>query len=519
MKHTSGFAAYFILLSTLLLGACERASETASPAPVKQPPAARIQWFDGSVDQAFALAGREHRPIYLYWGASWCPPCQEIKHTVFLDPDFIALSRLFVPVYLDGDSAQAQQAGDRFKVRGYPTMIVFNPQGTEITRIPGGIDIARYNTVLQLSLDQMRPVSELVQLALSDPARLGAGDFFQLAYYSWSQDAAALPAGTPASLFRDLAERAPDELAAARLYMQYLVSLQDEPPAEREATAAGAGDAVRRVLASDELTLGCWDTLAYRPEILELVIAEGAAGASLSSLWETRVLGLRHHPSLSTSEQLAGWLPYLHFHFRHTEEPLSAEVREDLEADLSHADHVTTDAHARQSVVSQMEYVYQQARLMDAARNLLLAELERAAEPYYFMSGLGAIAEEEGRADEAVDWYRQAYEASRGEATRLQWGASYVRALIRMTPDDTGAVAGATATLLDEVERPEELFSGRNFRVLRSLDQTLAGWQSGTGSATIAAGFHSRIADLCTGLPAASPQRENCLSLAGAPAG
>lgn len=65
--------------------------------------------------------------MFLYWGAVWCPPCNQVKSTIFNRPDFIAATRQFVPVYLDGDSENAQQLGEKFKVRGYPTMILFRP--------------------------------------------------------------------------------------------------------------------------------------------------------------------------------------------------------------------------------------------------------------------------------------------------------------------------------------------------------------------------------------------------------
>ena len=62
-----------------------------------------IQWFEGTVEEAFAAAKAEGKPIYLYWGAEWCPPCHAIKATVFRSAEFIRRSKLFVPVYLDGD--------------------------------------------------------------------------------------------------------------------------------------------------------------------------------------------------------------------------------------------------------------------------------------------------------------------------------------------------------------------------------------------------------------------------------
>jgi hypothetical protein len=52
---------------------------------------------------------------------------------VFNRQDFISLSQMFVPVYLDGDTPGAQKLGAQFKVRGYPTMILFKPDGTELT--------------------------------------------------------------------------------------------------------------------------------------------------------------------------------------------------------------------------------------------------------------------------------------------------------------------------------------------------------------------------------------------------
>src|SRR3954470_1699923 len=90
---------------------------------------------DAEVDKAFDLGRRSGKPIFLYWGAVWCPPCNQVKATLFSRPDFIERSRTFVPVYVDGDKPGAQKVAARFKVTGYPTMVLFKPDGTEITRL------------------------------------------------------------------------------------------------------------------------------------------------------------------------------------------------------------------------------------------------------------------------------------------------------------------------------------------------------------------------------------------------
>jgi protein disulfide-isomerase len=92
-------------------------SATSSSSAIVAGPAA-IAWYGGSVESAFATARTQNKPVFLYWGAKWCPPCHELKATVFSRPDFIEKLTLFIPVYLDGDDPGAQKWGDKFGVSG-----------------------------------------------------------------------------------------------------------------------------------------------------------------------------------------------------------------------------------------------------------------------------------------------------------------------------------------------------------------------------------------------------------------
>jgi thiol:disulfide interchange protein len=125
------------LAAALALAACDKPAPTASQSPTATTAAAPtttaktaapehadagIAWRqaanDAEVDAAFASARSENKPVFVYWGAKWCPPCNQVKATLFNRQDFIERSRAFVPVYVDGDSPGAQKIGARFKVSG-----------------------------------------------------------------------------------------------------------------------------------------------------------------------------------------------------------------------------------------------------------------------------------------------------------------------------------------------------------------------------------------------------------------
>jgi thiol-disulfide isomerase/thioredoxin len=170
-------------------------------------PSTNVAWLpaaaDADIERAFAQARSEKKPVLLYWGATWCPPCNQLKATLFNRQDFAELSRHFVAVHVDGDRPGAQKLGSRFKVSGYPTVVLFGADGQEITRLPGEADAPQVMAVLQAGLAAGRPVKALLAGALA--ARpLSANEWRSLAFYSWETDEqqliskADLPARWPA---------------------------------------------------------------------------------------------------------------------------------------------------------------------------------------------------------------------------------------------------------------------------------------------------------------------------------
>ena len=200
-------------------------------------PSAKVAWLtaaaDADIERAFAQARAEKKPLLLYWGASWCPPCNQLKATLFNRQDFATLSRSFVAVHVDGDRPGAQKLGTRFKVSGYPTVVLFNAEGTEITRLPGEVDAPQMLAVMQLGLAGGRAVKTVLADALAGKP-LTAHDWRLLAFYSWETDEQQLLSKTqlPATLARlaalsQAATPAADAETANRLWLKALAASDD----------------------------------------------------------------------------------------------------------------------------------------------------------------------------------------------------------------------------------------------------------------------------------------------------
>jgi len=482
-----------VLASVLALAACQESAAPEQAAVDTQAPAAQeptpapaeqaggktaptgIPWFDGSVEEAFALARAEDRPLFLYWGAVWCPPCVEIRNTVFKSPQFIAQTRLFIPVYLDGDTERAQTWGDTFETRVYPTMIVFNPAGEEVTRLNAGIDISAYNTVLELSLESMRPMEELVSTGLADPSALGAAELQRLAYYSW-YDGIALPEDAPARLFKALSEAAVDSdpAASARLYLQYLVML-----AEEKSTDPGALAWLGSILASPALTFATWDYLIMPEQIVPALSGDDQDLPAIKEGWAATLKDSRHDERLSTKNQLYGWRPYLVFLLEDDEEKtksLPEDIAAAIRADVAAADASVAGSHSRQSVINTAANVLRLAGMTEDARALLTAEIDKSKTPYYFMGSLASLEEGEGNDEAALELRREAYEAAEGPATRIRWWASYVEALTRLAPADEATIQAVALYPFDPANGMDDLYAGANFRNLKRAADSLAEW-------------------------------------------
>jgi len=478
-----------------------------------------LQWFDGSVEQAFEAARSTRKPILLYWGAVWCPPCQQLKATVFSRPEFIAKSRLFVPVYLDGDGEGAQKWGEQFHVSGYPTMVVLDADRHELMRIAGGMDLSQYATVLDNALADLEPVAGLLA-SVSSGKSLDASQCRRLALNGWLLDDLP-PDAQRAARSRQLASAAelcPASMATERARLTVLSAAllaqsegnaldKGEPPS---AALQAAVAAVGQVLGDARRSVTVADVLFALGDDFFLAVKSARDSAKWLASYVHVMDAVAIEPAYAEADQLdAVWAKL------HALKAAGAAIPEGAaRGALARVDSALAGQQApyvRMSIVNSVLNIYDLLGRNDRGYALAKAELAHSSTPYYYMDDLGDICKALGRNEEALQWYARGYEGAQGTATRFQWGEQYAAALIEMRPTDTDTIGSVTAQVLGELDGPDRIYRRARLRLER-LDKALRGWNdAGKGAhAAVLATLRTRMQQVCVKIPVAEPARGSC---------
>jgi thiol:disulfide interchange protein len=135
--RATAFSAVFISLSFVgCTSAVDRISEENKSTATKETPQIvqdkdpnSVQFYRIPLKEAFEMARKENKLVFVDFYADWCQPCKMMDKNVFTVPEvFQFFNTTFINVKLDvEDKAHGSQAAADYRVAAMPTFMVIHP--------------------------------------------------------------------------------------------------------------------------------------------------------------------------------------------------------------------------------------------------------------------------------------------------------------------------------------------------------------------------------------------------------
>lgn len=122
--------------------------------------AQEILFVEGSIDEVLEEAGKEGKPVFVDFFATWCGPCKAMESEVFSCPEVASYyNERFVCYQVDVD--KERKLMQKYNVTSMPTSIFLNSEGKELRRIVGVVPADRLLHVGQEVTGERKPYPEL----------------------------------------------------------------------------------------------------------------------------------------------------------------------------------------------------------------------------------------------------------------------------------------------------------------------------------------------------------------------
>jgi hypothetical protein len=390
-------------------------------------------------------------------------------------------------------------------VSGYPTVVILRADQREITRISGGNDLASYANLLDQALRDIKPLADVLAVLGKNPGALTAGDCRRLAYYPWMDTDTGDAAVRSLAVELAKAARACGHSSAAERARMLVASASLSPRPETTERVIGIVD-------DAPLAAQVVDVLEdLREPFFATVDARGPAVSSqFQSNWIKAMDQVADDPHVADPDRLFAVATKLKLVKQFAPDKkvpadMAADARARMAADLDKR----ADPYVRAAIVNAASAIYESLDDDEAEYALLESEVKTAKAPYYYMVDIAEIEEKRGHAAEALSWYERAYHESEGPATRFQWGALYLAALLRLAPQERDRIRTVGTEVIAELDGPERI-EARTRRSLEKLDAKLRLWNGDHRYDGDVAALRSVMHGVCAKLPANDGGLDSC---------
>lgn len=171
-----------IALATLLaplpapIAGTNTPSSTTVTAPAVRADHGKLTWFEGSFDALLAEAKKSNKLVFIDFWTTWCVWCKRLDADTFSDDGVAAEMKDVLCYSVDAESETGKPIAQRFRVQGYPALILLSPDGSARDTIGGYLTPDKFKEEIQRVRADKGTIGDMRRQAAADPSNIDLHD-------------------------------------------------------------------------------------------------------------------------------------------------------------------------------------------------------------------------------------------------------------------------------------------------------------------------------------------------------
>lgn len=116
-----------------------------------------VKYFAGTLPEALEAAKAQNKPVFVKGYTDWCGYCKLLDRKTLANEEVASyLNAHFINLRVNMERADGPEIANKYRIKGFPTMLVLSPTGKELDRYIGYRDAVTLKPELEKAIDAFK---------------------------------------------------------------------------------------------------------------------------------------------------------------------------------------------------------------------------------------------------------------------------------------------------------------------------------------------------------------------------